>query len=517
MAANPIRLIEEAIVLLRRQDMRSWSQYLLAAVPFLLTLLLFFRDMSSGYLADRCAVESLACTLAFLWASAWKAKFGATLLTSMNGPAASSQQGSFFRALYLQSILQTLKLLVLPFAIVSIFPIAWTTSFFRNATIESGLTNTTLRQAISKSARRAGVNGRANWLALAILIVIFLIAFINVYMLVGLLPLLLRMFTGIESMFTRDLGSLVHFNVLCVVLAITWLIFDALLLSYAVVRCFYTEARSDGRDLLALLRPVAAAPLIVLTLATPKLEADTISHEKLSIAVKQAAQSSDYDWLRVGQHTSQAADNTFAASLNRDLTAVVHAVRSWLRSFRNWVRRLLETDKPDVTPEAAFPLSADVRWLLYALAALVLIAALFIVFRSMNKSSEPHLISSASIQTPDLNKDQVLASDLPEEEWLRMARECIAQGELRLAVRALYLSNLSHLDSLHFIQIARSKTNSIYERELRLRPHSSAVSVPFAQSNRNFERAWYGFHQVTPDFVELFQQHVEAIRQHAKA
>lgn len=81
----------------------------------------------------------------------------------------------------------------------------------------------------------------------------------------------------------------------------------------------------------------------------------------------------------------------------------------------------------------------------------------------------------------------------------------------------MYLSNLSFLGSQRFIQIARSKTNAIYERELRLRPHSTELAVPFAQSNRGFERAWYGFHEVTPEFVDAFQQNVEALRQHAKA
>jgi hypothetical protein len=98
-----------------------------------------------------------------------------------------------------------------------------------------------------------------------------------------------------------------------------------------------------------------------------------------------------------------------------------------------------------------------------------------------------------------------------------MARELLAKGELRLGVRALYLSNLSYLGGEQFIHIARSKSNAIYERELRLRPGSTEVSTPFAQSNRSFERVWYGFHEVTPELVEGFQQNVEAIRRHAKA
>ena len=116
----------------------------------------------------------------------------------------------------------------------------------------------------------------------------------------------------------------------------------------------------------------------------------------------------------------------------------------------------------------------------------------------------------------DLNRENLLASDLPEDEWMRLAHELLGRGELRLAVRALYLSNLAFLGSRRLIQIARSKSNSIYERELRLRPHGNELSASFIQSNRNFEWAWYGFHEVTPEFVEAFQQNVEALRQHAQ-
>jgi hypothetical protein len=525
MATHPIRQIEEAIFLLRRQDMRGWLQYLLAAVPLLLTLLMFVHDMSARYLANRCALESLICVMAFFWANAWKAKFGGTLLASMNGPASPSPQGSFWRALYLQSILQTLKLIALPFAIASILPAAWTSSFFRNAAIEASLPDSTLRTVISKSARRASVNARGNWQGLSILILIFLLTFVNVYALTLLLPFLFRMFTGVETLFTLDSKTLVSFSVFCVVVAVTWLLIDPLVLSYAVVRCFYTEARTDGRDLLARLRPAVAAIAVLLLALTPvhklsaqDLSVDSVSKEKLSRAVEHASKSDDYAWLRA-QQISKDGENSFLARLNHDINNIFQTVGSWLSGIRNWLRRLFEKAQPDSPnpPPERLASGGDVRWLLYALAALVLVAALIVVWRSRVKTPEPGIVSSAAIPMPDLHKENVLASDLPEEEWLRLAREFLAQGEFRLAVRAMYLSNLSYLGSQQFIQIARSKSNSIYERELRLRPRGTQVFAPFAQSNRSFERAWYGFHEVTPEFVAVFQQDVEAIRQHVKA
>ena len=523
MDANPIRQIEEAIFLLRRQDMRAWSQYLLAAVPLLLALLKFVHDMSARYLASRCALESLTCALLFFWASAWKSKFGGTLLASMNGPASPLPQSGFWRALYLQCILQTLKLIAFPFAIASVLPIAWTSSFFRNASIEASWPDSTLRGVLAKSARRANLNARGNWVGIAILMLIVLLTFLNVCILIGLLPFLLRMISGVETEFTRSTGSLFSFNVFCVVTALAWFVVDPLILSYSVVRCFYAEARTDGRDLLARLRPALAAVVVCLTLAPwHNLSAagilnESVSKEKLSQAVQQAARSDDYLWLRPQKPSKEEADSFFTR-LNRDIRSLSDTVGSWFSNFRRWLRRLVATPRPDSEPESgARATSQNVRSLLYSLAALMLVAALVFVFRSQPKSTGPIPASLATLPAPDLNKKNVLASDLPDEEWLRMARELLSQGEPRLAVRAMYLSNLAFLGSQRFIQIARSKSNSVYERELRLRPRGNELSASFMQSNRNFERAWYGFHEVTPEFVDGFRQDVEALRQHAKA
>ena len=67
---------------------------------------------------------------------------------------------------------------------------------------------------------------------------------------------------------------------------------------------------------------------------------------------------------------------------------------------------------------------------------------------------------------PDLNSEDVVASQLPEDEWLRLAREMMERGELRLAIRALYLATLAHLGLRELISIARHKSNRDYQREL---------------------------------------------------
>ena len=521
MPANPIQQIEEAIILLRRQDARAWVEYLLSAVPFLLTLLAFVHDMTAGYLAERCALESLACAFVYFWSCAWKARFGAALLATMNGPGSAPRAG-FWNVFYLQSILQSMKLMAFPFAAVSVLPLPWTSAFFRNAAIEAAMSGATLRRVIAKSAQRASFNMRGNWLGVLILCLLFFLVFVNIYVVLAGLPFLVRTLTGSESL-TRHSGGVFSFHVFCVVLALAWLVIDPLVLAYCVVRCFYSEARTDGRDLLARLQQVAALALLALLLAPHSTikAAETapyaVSQQKLSAALRHAAESDGYAWLRTRNEQQRGPGAAFFNRFSHDLAAAGKVVESWFSNLGKWLRELLERSPLHSSSKSSLAASkSDVHWLLYLVGALVLLAAIIAVVRLFAKAPEPVTSDVGQTETHDLRADHILASDLPEEEWLRLARDLLAQGEQRLAVRAMYLSNLSHLGAQHLIKVARAKSNSIYERELRLRPQGSPAAAPFAHSNRNFERVWYGFDEVTPEFVAVFEQDVEEIRRHAK-
>jgi hypothetical protein len=240
-----------------------------------------------------------------------------------------------------------------------------------------------------------------------------------------------------------------------------------------------------------------------------------VSKERLSQALQQAAKADDYAWLRANQ--PETKNNDFFSPLIHDVDILFDSIGSGFTNFRHWLDRLLNKRKPTLASDSKEPLAnTDTRWLLYGLAGVVVIGAIVFLWRTRPGMSEPTEVSSSAVPTVDLNKESVLASDLPEEEWLRLAQDLLAKNEPRLAVRAMYLSNLSYLGSQNFIRIAKSKSNSIYERELRLRPRGNGLAVPFAQSNRRFERTWYGFHDATPEVVAAFQEDVEALRQNAK-
>jgi hypothetical protein len=114
---------------------------------------------------------------------------------------------------------------------------------------------------------------------------------------------------------------------------------------------------------------------------------------------------------------------------------------------------------------------------------------------------------------PDLADENVGAEQLPEDGWVKLARELLERGELRLAVRAFYLATLAHLAERSLITLAKFKSNRDYERELSRRGHALA-ELPdlFGQNVSVFELVWYGIHEITRDTVADFARNVERMK-----
>jgi hypothetical protein len=114
---------------------------------------------------------------------------------------------------------------------------------------------------------------------------------------------------------------------------------------------------------------------------------------------------------------------------------------------------------------------------------------------------------------PDLTQEFVAANDLPEDEWLQLARDLASQGDLRLALRALYLACLASLAERKLIVIAKCKSNRDYERELSRRAHALPGLLDLFHHNvLVFDRVWYGLHEVTAATLTDYETKVQQIR-----
>ena len=119
---------------------------------------------------------------------------------------------------------------------------------------------------------------------------------------------------------------------------------------------------------------------------------------------------------------------------------------------------------------------------------------------------------------PDLADEAIAPDQLPDDGWSALARQMIAAGEFRQALRALFLAILALLASHRFIAVERWKSNSDYEKELRRKAKNrSDLLALFAQGRFGFERCWYGRDSVTLEALESYRGIYERIKHAASS
>lgn len=149
-----------------------------------------------------------------------------------------------------------------------------------------------------------------------------------------------------------------------------------------------------------------------------------------------------------------------------------------------------------------------------------LLAALAIIVYRIYKQRKVQPIAAVAapvLVTPNLEDEDVSADALPEDGWLTLARDLMERGDLRLAMRALFLASLAVLSHRELIRITKAKSNREYLRELQRRSHAAPAVPPiFESSIRAFERVWYGDHEVDRFAFSEFNADQERIRTLAK-
>jgi len=136
---------------------------------------------------------------------------------------------------------------------------------------------------------------------------------------------------------------------------------------------------------------------------------------------------------------------------------------------------------------------------------MAIMAFIFIRIWQRRRVKPVETISTSAVPVPDLTDEKVKADDLSTNRWLSLATELADKGELRLAMRALYLATLAHLADHEMITIQSYKSNREYERELKRRAHEHGELISiFSNSLNVFEGAWYGMYQIARSEFDSF-------------
>jgi hypothetical protein len=540
-----LEIIDEAAQLLRRAPIRVIAYYYFGSVPFVLGFLYFWSDMSRSAFAYQHAAEAaFTLTLLFIWMKCWQSVFCSLLSAFMNRREVQRRSVKDIMQLAVtQTALHASGFIILPLAFLTAIPSAWAYAFYQNVSLYGDYKSGTLLETYKRSLRQAMAAPGQNHFILLILSVFGFFVFLNIWLFMYQVPHLVKMISGTETMFTK-VGWIMLFNTtyLAVSCGVTYLLVDPLMKAVYTLRCFYGESLRTGEDLKIELssfsRPLKSVIALAVFLCVmgsalysypadlqdvttsandDRYQSRSIPPEKVDRSIREIITKREFSWRMPRESIAMEEESGVIAAFIKGIT---DTLKSWMAPVKKWIKNALEwiVDKLSPGSRGKDPLDISLmnpaRILMYSLVALVscmLILQLWKIWKR-HELRNAAKTDGAAPQKLDIEDEEVSADELPADSWLDLAGELIAQGNMRLALRALYLASLSHLAGLNLITISKSKSNREYKLELFRNAHAMPqLLASFSENITLFDQSWYGMYEVTSDVLNAFQKNQEQI------
>src|SRR5262245_31280797 len=424
------------------------------------------------------------------------------------------------RVFFSQAVIQPSGLFILPLAMTLTVQACWVYAFYQNVTVFGGR-SADLSSLVKKAWKHAQLWTLENHFAAGILSILGIGAWLNWFFVCLVIPGLLKMLFGMESVFSRNPFSMLNTTLLAVVSGLAYLTIDPVVKTAYTLRCFYGESLNSGEDLKVRLKVGSTAQrlagailvfaLVAAAFVTPTIAQDSagqISATALDQQIDHVLHQSKYAW----RMPRSLDDRSNGGIVSRFLAEAMNLVRSALRSIGNWLERLLRRFFADDKQGGTLGWISSSLLLYVLLAAVLALLAIFLLRVRRRNESVATIRAQAIAQLPDLADENIGAEQHPEDEWIRIAQELVERGEFRLAMRAFYLASLAHLARHNLITLAKFKSNRDYENELCRRAHTLPELLPvFAGNISIFERAWYGMYEVDANLVQRFADDVRRL------
>ncbi len=399
--------------------------------------------------------------------------------------------------------------------------------------------------------------GDIPWFLIGLLIIVLgiwpscplgLVLAANLTLLLMAIPFLLNTLFGIETIMLRSSYFwLANTTTLLTVSCGVYLVLDPLMKAAYALRCFEGSSLASGSDLLADLRPYLGKVLLLFVLLGAVLQPavasaktgestpQTVSEQKLNIAIENVLQRPQFAW-RLPKDTLDSTVNDAPQGILGTLLApiidflsdtgswigqIARSSLAWLSKhlgfLADWLEKLFSGEKkPRDSDNFNF---ADISKPLVIILGLALLGILLYLLVKTLRKQKPvaELVPEELPILPDLRDEETSADQLPEEQWLALAREMLKKKELRLALRALYLASLAFLEGQRLIAIKPFKSNRDYLRELSKSSHETGLLLPlFTENISFFEEIWYGNHPLAPEEFIRFKQNNSKMRYHCE-
>ncbi len=535
---SAIRMIEEAVHILRSAPVALLTVYYFGSVPFVLGLLYFWADMSrSANAHEYSAVAAIGLSVLFVWMKFWQTLFMYQVRSRIiDGIPGSWSLSRIVSIVATQSLIQSTRFLVVPIASLVMIPFGFCYAFYQNVSAHNGEYGQSVKSTCRWAWRQAKMWPRQNHLLIGIYWLFGFVIFVNVSITLVFIPQMAKTLLGIDSAFTLSgLYMFLNTTFWIVALGITYLLLDPFIKTTYALRCFYGTALQSGDDLRTELKQTMSrrtklatglfAVFLCLTPLTTDAQQQTpVSPVELDRSIEETMQRREFAW-RMPRETNQPDEQKDRGPIAAAVEWMIEMVGKGLGKIGGWIKKLVEwleglLPKPDRKPALKNGnWITPIRIVLIVL-LIILLAVLAYIFVKIWQRRSPgpvEAVSAVVAPTPDLTDESIKADDLSTNRWLTLAREFADKGELRLAMRALYLATLAHLADREMITIEVYKSNREYESELKRRAHElpELISI-FSASLNFFESVWYGMYRIVQadfDVYDANHQRMIAIAQ----
>lgn len=551
-----VQILEEAFHLVRSSDAGAFCLYYLGAAPWALGLLYFVADMSRSSLADRdAAFAALGMVALWLWKRSAQAAFCARLWDRLN-PGHPPRLGARdrFRALAALWFAQAFRVPLLAVGLFFAIPLGWILATFQNLNalaLARPPGERPLRSLAGRSIRYSHDQWAQNHGVLLIFFLVSLFTWANLVAACLVAASFAKSIFGVESPFTiSPMAAMSNTTFVLGTFLLMQLAIDPLLNAAYVLRCFYASSRTTGADLLSRLAAcrrrreeeerrergalgrVALLALLAAASALPmptgaQDAARAVKAERFRGEIAETLAQKKYQW-QLSRRTDGAAEEAGESWLGQRLSEIAESAQRLFRSAGKWIdeqiRRMMERRGPGGAGPRGDPEWFKALGSTTSIALVVVVLGLFawlalLLYRSHRGRDRAEAVEEGAAGGIDLASEDIVATQLHEDEWLRLAREQIEKGEERLAIRALFLATLAHLGERGLLKIVRSKSNRDYRSELGLRARPfGELRRAFDENTTLFERVWYGLHRLGSGAVEGYlENHGRIAAESAKA
>jgi hypothetical protein len=533
-APGALQILDDATHLLRRAGAAPLLAFQAGSIPFVLGFVYFWTDMrTSAFGWEQAGTSSAAVAGLYVWMKCWQA-VGARWLRARlagDGPGAGAPPAApgMVRTCVTQAAWQPLSLFALPAAALLTAPYGWVYAFFQGVTVTG---------ESARARRHAMLWPGQNHVLIAVLSLFGFVVFVNVATAVLLAPALLKSLLGVETVFSRSpWWAMVNSTFFLIAAGITYLVVAPLSRTAYVLRAFHADSLRSGEDLRLdlrrLSRPARRAAAILLALAAgisagnagagPATGWDAapaagaaprgagvpgarVAPAELERAIAEVIGRREFRW-RLPREEPPASERSVVL---RFLDNVTDTIAGWIRSAAEAVGRLVRWLAERFAPRGDLDLpwigarrdyTTMVQWLLGGLLLLAGGLAGLALWRARRRR-RGRVQAAVAIVPAALPEHESEADRAAPDDWLARAQELLDRGDLRQAVRAIYLSVLSYLARSGLIGLARHKSNHEYlaevARRARARPEAAAL---FSEAVSVFDKTWYGCFEPDRDAV----------------